>query len=36
MRVGVPQAVRFARMAGSSLAAPDAAGWVTDFLNAAY
>jgi hypothetical protein len=23
-------------MAGSSLAAPDAAGWVTDFLNAAY
>ena len=30
------RAVRFARMAGSSLAAPDAAGWVTDFLNAAY
>jgi hypothetical protein len=29
-------AVRFARMAGSSLAAPDAVGWVTDFLNAAY
>ena len=29
-------ALRFARMAGSSLAAPDAAGWVTDFLNAAY
>jgi len=28
--------VRFARMAGSSIAAPDAAGWVTDFLNAAY
>jgi len=27
---------RFARMAGSSVAAPDAAGWVTDFLNAAY
>ena len=27
---------RFARMAGSSIAAPDAAGWVTDFLNAAY
>ena len=25
-------ALRFARMAGSSLAAPDAAGWVTDFL----
>jgi hypothetical protein len=30
------RALRFARMAGSSLAAPDAAGWVTDFLNAAY
>jgi hypothetical protein len=30
-----PQA-RFARMTGSSLARPDAAGWVTDFLNAAY
>ncbi|MDO8186380.1 hypothetical protein Q5424_08925 [Conexibacter sp. JD483] len=28
--------VRFARMGGSSIAAPDAAGWVTDFLNAAY
>ncbi len=28
--------IRFARMAGSSIAAPDAAGWVTDFLNAAY
>jgi hypothetical protein len=28
--------LRFARMAGSSIAAPDAAGWVTDFLNAAY
>lgn len=27
---------RFARMAGSTIAAPDAAGWVTDFLNAAY
>lgn len=27
---------RFARMSGSSIAAPDAAGWVTDFLNAAY
>lgn len=25
-----------ARMAGSSIAAPDAAGWVTDFLNVAY
>jgi hypothetical protein len=30
------RAIRFARMAGSSLAAPGAAGWVTDFLNAAY
>jgi hypothetical protein len=28
--------VRFARMAGSSIAAPDAAPWVTDFLNAAF
>ena len=28
--------VRFARMSGTSIAAPDAAGWVTDFLNAAY
>jgi hypothetical protein len=27
---------RFARMTGSSIAAPDAAGWITDFLNAAY
>jgi hypothetical protein len=27
---------RFARMAGSSIAGPDAAGWITDFLNAAY
>lgn len=30
------RAVRFARMAGTSTAAPDAAPWVTDFLNAAY
>lgn len=30
-----PQA-RFARMAGSTIAAPDAAGWITDFLNGAY
>jgi len=29
-------AARTARMAGSSIAAPGAAGWVTDFLNAAY
>jgi hypothetical protein len=28
--------VRFARMAGSSIAAPGASWWVTDFLNAAY
>ena len=28
--------VRFARMAGSTIAAPDAAGWITDFFNAAY
>jgi hypothetical protein len=28
--------VRFARMTGSSIAAPDAAPWITDFLNAAY
>jgi hypothetical protein len=30
-----PQA-RFARMSGWSIAAPDAVGWITDFLNAAY
>jgi hypothetical protein len=29
-------AVRFAQMSGSSVAAPDAAGWITDFYNAAY
>ncbi len=28
--------VRLARMAGVSIAAPDAAGWITDFCNAAY
>ncbi len=28
--------LRFARMTGSSIAGRDAAGWVTDFLNAAY
>jgi hypothetical protein len=27
---------RFARMSGSSIADPSAAGWITDFLNAAY
>jgi hypothetical protein len=31
-----PQQVGFARLSGSSIAAPDAAGWVSDFLNAAY
>jgi hypothetical protein len=29
-------AAEFARMSGSSIAAPDAAPWTTDFLNAAY
>lgn len=29
-------ALRFGRMPGSSIATPAAAGWVTDFLNAAY
>lgn len=28
--------LRFARMTGSSIAGRDAAGWITDFLNAAY
>jgi hypothetical protein len=28
--------VRVARMTGTSISTPDAAGWVTDFLNAAY
>lgn len=32
----VPGPLRFARMAGSSIAAPGAAPWFTDFLNAAY
>ena len=36
VRVWKTEQARFARMAGSSIAAPDAAGWVTDFLNAAY
>jgi hypothetical protein len=35
-RVLKTEQARFARMAGSTIAAPDAAGWVTDFLNAAY
>jgi hypothetical protein len=29
-------ALRLARMSGTSISAPDAVGWVTDFLNAAY
>jgi hypothetical protein len=32
----LPGPLRFARMAGSSIAGPSAAGWVTDFVNAAY
>lgn len=32
----VPGFLRSARMTGSSIAQPDAAPWVTDFLNAAY
>ena len=32
----IARAVPSARMAGTSIAAPDAAPWVTDFLNAAY
>ncbi len=35
-RVPLTDELRFARMGGSSIAAPSAAGWVTDFLNAAY
>src|SRR4051794_29878243 len=33
---GQPGPFGFAKMAGSSIAGRDAAGWVTDFLNAAY
>lgn len=33
---GTSRALRFARMAGTSSAAPDAAPRVSDFLNAAY
>jgi hypothetical protein len=33
--IGSEQA-RFARLPGWSIAGPDAAGWITDFLNAAY
>jgi hypothetical protein len=32
----LPGTLRFARIAGSSIAAPGAAPWFTDFLNAAY
>ncbi len=35
-RLAAHPAVRFAALSGSSIAARDAAGWVTDFLNAAY
>lgn len=35
-RLPLPGEVRFARMSGSSIAAPDAMGWVVDFLNAAF
>src|SRR3712207_2374095 len=35
-RVSASPQLRFARMTGSSIAARDAAGWITDFLNAAY
>jgi hypothetical protein len=34
-RASASSQVRFARMTGSSIAGPDAAGWITDFLNAA-
>lgn len=32
----IGRTLRFARMAGTTTAAPDAAPWVTDFLNASY
>jgi hypothetical protein len=35
-RVASTPAARFAALAGSSIAGRDAAGWITDFLNAAY
>ena len=35
-RVGTTGPIGLTRMGGSSIAAPSAAGWVTDFLNAAY
>jgi hypothetical protein len=33
---GLTDRARVLRMPGSSIAAPTAVGWVTDFLNAAY
>src|SRR5215217_7441003 len=35
-RASASPQLRFARMTGSSIAGTDAAGWITDFLNAAY
>ena len=35
-RAAASPQVHFARMSGSSIARADAAGWITDFLNAAY
>ena len=35
-RASASPQLHFARMTGSSIAARDAAGWITDFLNAAY
>jgi hypothetical protein len=35
-RASASPQLHFARMSGSSIAARDAAGWITDFLNAAY
>lgn len=35
-RASASPQLRFARMTGSSIAGPDAAGWITDFLNAVY
>src|SRR3954447_17010631 len=35
-RASASPQIRFAKMTGSSIAGPDAAGWITDFLNAAY
>jgi hypothetical protein len=35
-RASASSQARFARMTGSSIAGADAAGWITDFLNAAY